>query len=118
MLSQILTEKYKMSSYQNIKEFKVSSKCPVSGQTINQVLGHGQEPSVPTFITIAYYLDMPAHEISAACKAAGDDVFHRLIPSVKMNEIDRLSTDIMELIQNLSTEKKQLVLNLIKNIAG
>lgn len=113
MLSKILTEKFKMSTYLNVKDWKNSTRCPLSTETVSKVLSRGIEPGIPTFITMAYHLGIAPAEIAAACKNAGDTVFYRLIASIDLDNDDK---KIVELIHGLPAQKKKLIIEVIKNM--
>jgi hypothetical protein len=113
MLSQILTDAYRRSKFHNVQEWKQETKCQLSTETVSKVLLRGVEPSIPTFITMAWYLEMPAGEIAAACKAAGDNVFCKLIGPSDIAPSDRL---IMELAAKIPEDKKNLAIQLLKEM--
>jgi len=114
MLSEKLTNKFKMSQYSNVLEWKNATRCDLSTETVSKVIIRGHEPSIPTFITMAYHLNFTPAEISAACKEAGDTIFYKLIAPLDLDTDDKR---IIKLIHDLSPEKKKLILEVIKQMA-
>lgn len=89
-LSDKIKNKFKMSSFQTVKDFQQTSKCPLSLETLTAVINRGKEPSIPAFIQMAYCLGISPDEIAAACKAAGDDIFWRLIQTEGDHVLDKI----------------------------
>lgn len=114
MFSKLLKEKFQMSTHRDVKAWKDSTRCPLSNETVSKVLLRGFEPSVPTFITMAYYLGFTPSEIAAACKASGDTLYYRLIAPLELDDTDR---EILDLTRELSDGKKKLVIELLKSMS-
>jgi hypothetical protein len=79
MLHEILQAAFKKSGYRDMKDWHTATKCPLSYFTVTSIINQDKEPAIPTFIVIAYLLDIPIKDIAEACKAAGDTVFHRIL---------------------------------------
>ena len=110
MLSEKIKKKFHQSKYSNVKEWKDSTKCPLSLFTLTSVINQGKEPSIPTFIIMAYLLDFTPAEISAICKAAGDTVFWKLIAPSNLTDEEK---DVLRRIRALNAQQMKLVKDLL-----
>lgn len=115
MLAKVLADKFRRTHYHNIKEWQTEHKVELSPETVYKVILRGIEPSVPTFITMAYHLGLTPKEISESCKKAGDDIFWRLISPLDMSSED---LSIVNLIHELKPDQKRLAVNLLKQLVG
>jgi hypothetical protein len=83
MLHEILQSAFRRSGCRDLKDWHTSTKCPLSYFTVTSIINQGKEPSISTFIVIAYLLGMPVKDISAHCKKTGDTVFHKILTEVQ-----------------------------------
>jgi hypothetical protein len=106
VLVEILQDAFRRADYNDIKHWHKQTKCPLSYYTCTTVLNESKEPSVPSFIVMAYLLEIPTDEIARALKDAGDGIFWRLIdPPGHPNEY-----------RSLSSAKKKLVDQFIETL--
>jgi len=110
-LSEVLVAQFKKSSYSNVKDWKDSTKVPLSTETVSKVLLRSWDPGIATFITMAYHLGLAPLEIAAACKQAGDTVFYKLINPVDISSEDRI---VLDLLSRLPASKKAAIITMIK----
>lgn len=110
MLAKILQEKFRRANYENALQWKLTAKVPLSNETVSKILLRDIEPSVTTFIIMAYYLQVPVEEIAAACKAAGDTVFCELLAPTNLDPQDLA---LVKRINSLSVKGKKAVLDMI-----
>lgn len=115
MLSELLAKKFKMSRFENVKELTKITQGTVADFTVYKTVKNGVEPSIVTFILIAYYLDFTPKEIADACELAGDKVLHKLIAPVGVDVEDRA---IIDILAKIPQEKKQLAIELLKQFGG
>jgi len=113
MLSEKIRDKFQKSTYITVKDFQTTSKCPLSLETLTSVINRGKEPSIPAFIQMAYSLGLTPGEISETCKAAGDNIFWRLIDPSGLTDEDKAMVDK---IKSLSPSKRKLVKDLLNTL--
>lgn len=77
-LANIIQNAFRRSKYASAKEWHTDSKMPLSYFTLTKTID-GAEPSVPSFIVMAYLIGIPIKDIADACKEAGDTVFWRIL---------------------------------------
>lgn len=111
MLAQILAEKFRRTKYENVLQWRLTCKVPLSNETVSKILLRGIEPSVTTFIIMAHYLQVPTEEIAAACKAAGDEVFCELLAPTTLDPQDLA---VVKKINRLNDRSKKAVLDMIE----
>lgn len=115
MLSEKIRKKFQASKYAAVKEWKDDTKCPLSLFTLTSVINQAKEPSVPSYIIMAYLLGTAPEEIAEDCKAAGDTVLWRLISPSGMTDEEK---DILDRIKTLDAPKKKLVKDLLKGLGA
>jgi len=117
MLSEILASAFRKSAYTDVTDWKNSTKCPLATETVSKVIHRGKEPSIPTFIVMAYYLGMTPTEIAMSCKESKEEiycpVFSKLIMPLDLDVDDK---NAIGAIKKLSAEKKKLALELIDQL--
>lgn len=111
MLSEILADAFRKSTYTNVKEWRDRTDCRLSTETVSKVLLRGVEPGIPTFVTMAYHLGITPAEIAEACKAAGDTVFWKLIKPTTMKASEE---EMLTLAKELPDDKFKAVIEFIK----
>jgi hypothetical protein len=115
-LSEKIKMKFKMSSYTGVKEWKDTTKCPLSLFTCTSVINQGKEPSIPSFITMAYLLGFTPGEIAAACKESGDTIFWRLVAPSDVSDASNEDNQMLIRIKALTPDRVKLVKDLLKTL--
>ncbi len=122
MLGKMLAERFNRTDetgkreWASVKEWMEATGCDnLSTETASRIFFRGGEPAIPTFITMAYYLNFSPTEIAAACKEAGDKVFWRLIAPDYVGNEDQ---DLFNLLMAIPASKKKLALDILKELKG
>lgn len=113
MLSEQISSKFKKTKYTTVKDWKNESKCPLSLELLTSVINRGREPSIPAAITMLYLLGTPPAEIASICKAAGDDVFWRIISPQVLTSAEK---ELIDKLQKLDEGKRKLIMNMIDQL--
>jgi len=114
MLREKLIAMYQMSKYRNVKDWRDSTKCQISEETVTKILNRGHEPAPYTFMIIAFHFGAPVAEIASAVKDAGAYELAALLTTA--SELSANEAAMLSGIRDLPADRQQTVAMMIEQL--
>jgi len=114
MLREKLIAMYQMSKYCNVKDWRDSTRCKISEETVTKILNRGHEPAPYTYMIIAYHFNAPVTEIASAVKEAGAYELAALLTTA--SELSANESAILSAYRDLPADRQQTVSMMIEQL--
>jgi len=114
MLREKLIAMYQASKCRNVKDWRDSTKCQISEETVTKILNRGHEPAPYTFMIIAYHFGANVSDIASAVKEAGATELANLLTSG--GDLTADETKVLSLYRSYQYEQRKAVAQLMEHM--